>query len=278
MKGSNTDKTPTRIKIVRLAAALIAMAGGCTPVVAQSITIDGSTGMLPLATELVQAFKAKNASTPVMLGRGSPSLAAMRDVADGKIAIGLSSDPAGEAEQAAGLQSIEIARTAVVFATHPGVNVKGLTSEQACNVYSGKIKNWRDVGGPALSIVPLTRPAASFEPTLIRKYISCFNEARDIVSIPKAGDMAKALATNNGAIGMTNATFVAESHGAIRALAWNGNVPTIENIQTGSYPMVRRFYFVVKGTPSGTVSQFVAFVKNADGQKIITATKAVPVK
>lgn len=278
MSHSNIIRKVCRagIGVALLAAALVAGAPGSA--FAQQVTIDGSTGMFPIATELVQAFKAKNASAPIVLGRGSPSMTAMRDVADGKIIIGLSSDPLGEAERAAGLQSIEVARTAVVFGVNSAVTIAGLTSEQVCGIYSGRIKNWKDVGGPALSIVPLTRPATSFEPTMIRTHISCFKESREIISVPKAGDMAKALATNGGAIGMTNATFVAESHGAIRALAWNGAAPTRENIQAGSYPMVRRFYFVVKGAPSGTVGQFVAFVKGVDGQKVITETKAVPVK
>lgn len=278
MKTSKVVKKSARAKIAVLCVALATIAGGWTPATAQTVSIDGSTGMLTIATELVQAFKTKKDSAPVVLGRGSSSSAAMRDVADGKIVIGLSSDPVGDAERAAGLQSIEVARTAVVFATHAGVNVSGLTSEQACNIYSGKIKNWKDVGGPALSIVPLTRPVKEFDPTMIRKHMTCFKEAAEIISVPKAGDLAKALATNNGAIGMTNSTLVAESQGAIRAVAWNGTAPTADNVQSGSYPMVRRFYFIVKGTPSGAVGQFVSFVKSADGQKAIAALNAVPIK
>lgn len=268
----------TRLEIALLAVALNALAGNWMSVAAQPVTIDGSTGMLTIANELVQAFKAKKDSAPVTLGRGTSSSASMRDVADGKLSIGLSSDPAGETERAAGLQSIEVARAAVVFATHSAVNLSGLTSEQYCNIYAGKIKNWKEVGGPALSIVPLTRPVREFDPTIIRKHVPCFKEAPDIVSVPKAGDMAKALATNSGAIGMTNSTLVAESNGGIRALAWNDTAPTKENVQSGSYPMFRRFYFIVKGAPGGPVGQFVAFVKSAEGQKIITALNAAPIK
>lgn len=278
MKTSKIVQQGTRANIAVMAVALIALAGSWMSVAAQPVTMDGSTGMFPIATDLVQAYKAKNVSAPIALGRGSSSSAAMRDVADGKVAIGLSSDPVGEAERAAGLQSIEVARTAVVFGVHSAVNITGVTSEQVCNIYSGKVKNWKDVGGPALSIVPLTRPAKEFDPTIIRTHITCFKEATEIISVPKAQDMAKALATNSGAIGMTNATFVAQSHGGIRALAWNGTAPTTENIQAGSYPMVRRFYFIVKGAPSGTVGQFVAFVKGVEGQKVISETKSIPVK
>ena len=258
--------------------AVVLIAGAPSAPFAQQVTIDGSTGMFPIATDLVQAFKAKNASVSITLGRGFSSTTAMREVADGKLVIGLSGDPVGEIERAAGLQSIEVARAAVVFATHLAVNLSGLTSEQVCNIYAGKIKNWKDAGGPALSIVPLTRPVREFDPIIIRKNISCFKETAELISLPKAGDMAKALATKSGAIGMINSTFVAASNGGIRALALNGTAPTKENVQTGSYPMFRHFYFIVKDPPSGPVGQFVTFVKSVEGQKIITALNAVPIK
>lgn len=260
------------------ALVFVLTAGAPMPVSAQQITIDGSTGMIPLATDLVQAFKAKSSSVPIELRRGSSSAAAIRGVADGRINIGLSSDPAGDAERASGLQSIEIARTAVVFGVHSSVNVPGLTPEQICNIYSGTIKNWKDVGGPSLSIMPLTRPSNEADPTIVRRHLSCFKEGSGVVSLPKAGDMAKALASKAGAIGITNSSFVEDSNGAIRPLTFNGISPTLENVQGGSYPFIRRFYLITQGGPTGGIGQFVAFVKSAEGQQIIRQNKAVPVK
>jgi phosphate transport system substrate-binding protein len=264
--------------VVSLAAAAALLASGAGPARAQQITLDGSTGMLPLATELVQAFKAKHGATTVEVGKGSSSASAMRAVADGRIGIGLSSDPPGEAERAAGLQGIEIARTAVVLAVHASVTIPGLTSQQVCDIYARRIKNWKEVGGADLSIYPLTRPADEFDPTIIKKHYACFKEAEGVLILPKAGDMAKALSSKAGAIGMINTTYVETSQGATRALVLNSVAPTPENVQSEAYPLIRRFFFVTKGAPAGPVAQFVAFVKSTDGERVIRSTKAVPVK
>lgn len=278
MRKAKTVQKAPRTGIVALAVALVVITSSRLPAFAEQVMIDGTSGMLPLTANLVQKFKAKNSSVPLEMGGGFSSSAAMRAVADDKISIGLSSEPVGDAERSAGLQSIEIARVAVVFGVHSSVSVTGLTSEQICNIYSGKVVNWKEVGGSSLSIVPLTRPVNEFDPTLIRKHISCFKESAGVVSLPRPGDMAKALSTKSGAIGMTNEIFVADSNGAIRSLAWNGVSPTLENVQAGSYPLTRRFYFVVKESPRGGAAQFLAFVKGVEGQKVITESKAVPVK
>ncbi len=261
---------------VAITAALLAGWAGLAG--AQQITLDGSTGMLPLANELVQAFKAKHAAVPIEVGRGSSSSSAMRAVADGRLGLGLSSDPPGEAERAAGLQGLEIARAAVVFAVHAAVTIPGLTAQQLCDIYARKIRNWKEAGGPNLSILPLTRPADEFDPKIIKKHTPCFKEADGVLVLPKAGDMAKALASKPGAIGMLNITYVESSQGAIRALVLNGTAPTPEAVRSGAYPLFRPFFLVTKGAPAGTVAQFVAFVKSADGERVIQNTKAVPVR
>jgi len=264
--------------VVSLAAAAALLASGAGPVGAQQITLDGSTGMLPLATDLVQAFKAKGSATTIEVGKGSSGSSAMRAVADGRLNLGLSSDPPGQTERAAGLQGIEIARAAIVFAVHASVSLPGLTTQQLCDIYARKIKNWKEVGGSDLPILPLTRPVDEFDPTIIKKHNPCFKEADGVLILPKAGDMAKALASKPGAIGMINITYVETSQGATRALVLNGVAPTPENIQSGAYPLFRRFFFVTKGEPAGAAAQFVAFVKSADGERVIRNTKAIPAK
>ena len=269
-----------RMKHVALSLTMMAalLAGWAGLAGAEQITLDGSTGMLPLANELVQAFKTKHASVPIEVGRGSSGASAMRAVTDGRLNLGLSSDLPGEAERAAGLQGLEIARAAVVFAVHASVTIPGLTTQQLCDVYARKIKNWKEVGGSNLPILPLTRPVDEFDPTIIKKHNPCFKEADGVLSLPKAGDMAKALASKPGAIGMINITYVESSQGAMRALVLNGTAPTPEAVRSGAYPLFRRFFLVTKGEPAGATAQFVAFVKSADGQRVIQNTKAVPVK
>jgi phosphate transport system substrate-binding protein len=258
--------------------AVFLVSGSWISASGQQIVIDGTSGMLPLATDLVHAFKAKNPSLPLDLGKGTSSSSALRAVADGRITIGLSSEPVGEAERASGLHQVEIARVAVVFGVHSSVNVPGLSSQQICDIYSGKLKSWKEVGGPNLSITPLTRPPNETDPVIVRARIPCFKEGTGVVSLPKPRDMTKALSSKAGAIGMTNGIFVEESNGAIRGLMLNGVAPTPGNVQAGSYPLIRRFFVVTKGAPTGGVAQFINFVKGAEGQDVIRQSKAIPMK
>lgn len=264
--------------VVSLAATAALFAGAPGPAGAQQVTLDGSTGMLLLANELVRAFEVKHPSVPIEVGRGSSSSSAMRAVADGRISIGLSSDPPGEAARAAGLQGIEIARAAVVFAVHASVTIPGLSTQQVCDIYARKIKNWKEVGGPDLFILPLSRPADEFDPKIIKKHYPCFREAEGVLILPKAGHMAKALESKAGAIGMINSSYVENSRGATRALILNGAAATPENIRSGEYPLIRRFFLVTRGAPGGSVAQFVAFVKSPDGERVIRNTNTVPVQ
>lgn len=266
-------------RLAGIALAFTLASGSWSPASAQQTTIDGATGILPLATDLLQAYKAKSPSTTIAVGRGSSSTSAMRAVSDGKIAIGLSSDPVGAAERSSGMQGIEIARMAVVFAVNASVTgPANLTSEQICAIYAGKNRNWKEIGGPALSIVPFTRPASESDAKIVRQHVACFAEGEGVLSLPKAGDMAKALASKAGSVGMTNLTIVEDSQGAVKPLALNGITPTAANLENGSYRMARQFYFVVKGSPSGEAAQFIAFVKSKDGERVIQENKAVPAK
>ncbi|MFQ5882238.1 MAG: substrate-binding domain-containing protein [Candidatus Methylomirabilales bacterium] len=261
-----------------LTLTAVLVAGASVPARAQQLTMNGSSGMVPLARALVQAFEARNGSAPFEVGRGSSSGSAHRAVAADRLDVGLSSKPLGDAERTAGLHSVEIARTATVFAVHASVKISGLTTQQVCGIYAGTITNWQAVGGPDLAILPLTRPASETPAKIVRKHVPCFKEGKGVLSLLKAGHMAKALAAKAGAFGFTNLAFVQKSQGAIRALALNGTAPTPANLQSGVYPLVRRFFLITKGAPVGTVAEFVAFVKSADGDRVIRDTKAVPVQ
>lgn len=211
-------------------------------------------------------------------GPGSSSVAAIRALSADRLDIGLSSQVVGDNERALGLRTIEIAKSAVVFGIHGSLGVSGLRTQQVCDIYQRKTKSWKEVGGPDLAILPLTRPPHESDPKIVREQISCFKETEGVAVLESAGDMAKVLAGRSGAIGMTNTTVVESSQGAIKALALNGVVSNPENLQSGAYPLARQFFFVVKGSPTGAVADFLAFVKSPQGQRVIRDNKASPVK
>jgi phosphate transport system substrate-binding protein len=263
---------------VALLAAGILVAAASRPAPGQQIVLDGSTGWFPLTKELVQAFKARNGSAPFEFGSGSSSLSALRAVGEGRLAIAISSRALGEAERAAGLHGVEVARSAVVFAANASVGIAGLTADQVCAIYAGRIKNWKEVGGPDLAVIALTRNSGASDMRAVRNHLPCFKAGDAALPLVKSEEMAKVLTAKAGTIGFTNLTMVDGSRGRIRALALSGTAPTPENLQNGSYAMVRRFFLVTQGAPAGPAAQLVAFVKSADGERVIRAHQAVPVK
>jgi phosphate transport system substrate-binding protein len=111
--------------------------------------------------------------------------------------------------------------------------------------------------------------------------IGCLRElkmAATVQVMPKAGEMAQALAATPGAIGMTTMTVVEQSQGQITAMSLNGVAPSAEHVKRKTYPLTRDSFLVTKAHPSPAVASFLAFIQGPRGEEVIMANGAVPVK
>lgn len=90
--------------------------------------------------------------------------------------------------------------------------------------------------------------------------------------------MAKGLAETSGAIGMTTMTVVEQSNRRVKALMLNGVAPSAENVKSGRYFLTRDFYFVIKGEPTPSLRKFLDFVLSPEGDQVITANGAIPMR
>lgn len=246
------------------------------------IAMDGSTGVIPLAAALVEAFQERQPGTAIEMGTGLNPEARLKALAAGKIDIALASHGLN-LEDVARQEMIvhEIARTAVVFAVNASVPVTNLTDQEICDIYAGKTSSWQALGAAALEIKPLTRPDSEVDAEVVRAGIPCLTDLQMPAAVrimPKTGDMAKALSETAGAIGMTSLTVVEQSRGKIRALSLNGIAPTPENVVRGTYPLFRKSFLVTRSTPPPAVAQFLGFVRDPAGGAVIRANGAIPVR
>lgn len=268
-----------RITLLLLATSGVATAQGQN---SEKIGIDGSTGVLPLATALAKAFQARNPGVIVDLGGGLGTKARIESLAQGKIDIALAShglDIAAISRQ--GMTAHEVARTAVVFAVNAGVPLANLSAQQICDVYSGQTANWKALGGPDLAIAPRTRPDSEVDAEVVRGGIQCLKSLRkpDAVKVmPRAGDMAKELAATPGAIGMTSMTVVEQSEGRVRFVTIDGISPSAENVERKRYGLVREAFFVTKSPPPPAVGRFLEFARSPEGSEVMRANGAIPVR
>ncbi len=268
---------PSRLTITLLWALMASSAWG-----AEQIVIDGSSGMLPLANALASAYQQRSSDPQLEIGKGLGTGARLQALSEGKIQIALASHGIKPEDiQKGNLRIIEVAKGAIVFAVNASVPITNITESQVCDAYSGKIRTWQPLGGPDNPIAVLTRPPTEVDPEVIRAKVGCFKDLKEVETakvMARGGDMAKGLVETSDALGMTSMTVVEQSGGKVKALTLDGIPPTAENVKTGRYFLTRDFLFVMKGEPTPPVRKFLDFVLSPEGDRVIQANGAVPLR
>lgn len=265
-------------KFVSLAFMMVV---GSVAAQAQStIKIDGSMGSMPLVQALAKAYQAKQPAVTIQFGTGLNPKARIEALVAGTIDIALASHGLDvNALNRQGLPVTEIARTAVVFAANASANVAGLTNEEVCGVYAGRITNWKEVGGPDLAIVAHARPESEVDTEVVRDGVACLKGltfAPTVKIVQRSSDMVKSLSETSGALGVTTTTVVEQSGGKIWALMLNRVVANETNVSTGKYAIVREVFLVTKSISTPAVQGFVGFIRGAEGAAVIRANGAIP--
>jgi len=272
------------VKTCRVAALLLGMvlATVLDWRAGETFVVDGSTGVMPLVAALAKAYQARHPDAKVEIGQGLGTKARIQALADGKIDIALASHGLNVEEVSRqGMAVHEIAKVAVVFGVNATATVTDLTERQICDIYAGPVTNWKELGGPDLAIAPRTRPDTEVDTEVVRARIGCLKDLKmpeTVKVMPRSGDMAKELAATAGAIGMTTMTVVEQSQGQIKPVVLNGIAPTAENVRRKLYLLTRDSLLVTKLPPSSAVASFLEFIRSPEGEAVITANGAVPVK
>jgi phosphate transport system substrate-binding protein len=265
----------------QISAVLTTLIMAATAVSAEAILkVDGSTGAMPLVAALAKAYEAKTPNLKFEIGKGLGSKARIEALNSGRIDLAVASHGLNVDDLVRkGMIVDEIARTPVVFGVNASVPVANLLLSQICAIYSGDVTNWKSVGGPDLAVAARTRPDSEVDAEVVRSGIKCLKTLKmpeTVKVMQRGGDMAKELAATTGAIGMTTTTVVEQSGGKIKSLSVDGVAPTASNVNAGNYRMAREVYLVTNGNASPATRAFLAFVKSADGAKVIEANRAIP--
>lgn len=143
-----------------------------TPVVAkQSLSIPGTEAFTPLLVDLAQAYNASQSELEVDIPKPVGSRGGIKEVVSGKSSLAAVSRPLKQRERDKSLVYRAFAMSQIVFVINPKVTgVERLTKEQILAIYSGKITNWREVGGPDHKIYPITRDAGSTLKALVKGF------------------------------------------------------------------------------------------------------------
>jgi len=246
---------------------------------AQSIVIKGSTTVLPIAQAALEAYMKKNPGVQISLSGGGSGegikalLDKTTDIADSSREIKKEEIELAETRGVKPVAHV-VAYDAIIPVVHPKNKVSNLSIDQLSQIYQGKITNWKEVGGADLKIVVISRDSSSgtFESWdyFVMKKAKVTPKAQMLAS---NGALVTAVAKNRYAIAYLGMGYVNKS---VKAVQVNGVTASVKTALSKEYPFSRELYMYTNGEPTGDVAKFIAFVKSAEGQKIVAKEGFVP--
>ncbi|HEX3052625.1 MAG TPA: phosphate ABC transporter substrate-binding protein [Aggregatilineaceae bacterium] len=194
-----------------------------------------------------------------------------------------------EAAQKNGITPVEfvVAIDALAVIINPDNPVDALAIDQLADIYSGRITNWKEVGGRDAPIVLVSRESNSgthvyFLEEVVRKGDSENTDifAAETLMMPSSVGITSEVSRNPNAIGYDGLGYVTKDEKII-AVAESSDapsvLPSIESASDGTYPLSRNLYMYTAGEPSDTIATYLDWIRGPEGQQIVAASGFVPI-
>lgn len=228
-----------------------------------TVSASGSTALLPLLKPAQEEFQKKNPKVTVNIAGGG-SFTGQNQVAAGSVNIGNSDVPLQDNLKDKGLVETPIVGIPFVFIVNPDVTVENLTQQQYVDIFTGKITNWKEVGGKDEKITIIHRAKSSGSRGAITDIVLKGAAFTDNAVIQDSnGAVRSAIASTPGAIGYVDAAYVDQT---IKPLAYNGEKYSIDSVANGKYPVFTFGRMFTKGQPTGAIKAFIDYVLSKDFQ------------
>ncbi len=241
------------------------------------ITLAGGTALVPIAKETGKIFMERNPSVVISVSGGGSGFG-IREVAKKNIDIGMAGRDLTEEEKKKypNLVVYKIGIDGVAVVVNPSNPVSDLTKEQLKEIFSGKIKNWKEVGGKDEPINIYTRDENSGTRDTFWKYaLDKGNITDKSIVVASNGEMRAKIASDKNGIGYLSVGFIDNS---VKPVKLDGVEPTQENVQKGIYKVYRPLNMITNGKPEGMVKKYIDFVLSPEGQKIVQQEGFIPAK
>ena len=254
-------------------------AEGVTKLEGDIPVIDGAAALLPIYAGFVQSIYPE--SSVIYNGEDYDASSAMhytntrgayKDIVDGKADIIICAQPSDEQLQYARdngveLELVPIGSDAFVFIVNDSNPVNNITIEQIRGIYSGEIKNWKELGGKDIPIAAMRRNKNSGSQTALEKLMGDTPIKPDYTTL------------FGSPIGFSFRYYVTGmlGEGKVKILTINGIAPTAETIADGSYPVAGNIYAIYrKGETNENVQKAIDFMLSPEGQEIVERSGYIP--
>lgn len=283
MKSFGKSKVLTTLLVLMIGLMMVAGCGSNSgdktanqaAEVSGKVSASGSTALLPLLKPAQEEFHKMYDKVTVNIAGGG-SFTGMNQVSEGTVNIG-NSDVALPTEfKDKGIVDHKVVVLPFVFITNKDVTVDNLTEQQAIDILTGKITNWKEVGGQDKAITIIHRAKSSGSRATITETVLKGAAFTDQAVIQDSNGAVKAAIANTpGAIGYVDAPY---ADGSVKTLDYNGVKYSPEAVTSGKYPVYSYGHMYTKGEATGATKAFIDYVMSADFQNTyVEKTGFIPI-
>jgi len=256
------------------------------------LVIKGSDTLLPLAQAWAEEFMRKHPDVSVSVtgGGSGVGIAALLDgtcdIADASRNLTKSEE---ERARSLGIQIYEtkVAIDGISIIVNPQNPINSLTLSQLKDIYTGRIKSWKELGGEDIKITAVGRdtPSGTYE-LFKEKVLGEENYAPTVLNTPSNNQIAMTVSQDVGAIGYVGVAYADKfsKTGKVKIIAIAKDksspplLPTKENIKSEKYPLYRYLFNYTRGEPKGIVKEYLDFVLSPEGQRKVEEVGYIPLK
>jgi phosphate transport system substrate-binding protein len=236
------------------------------------ITVAGSTSVEPFAELLAEEYMSHHPESHIYV-QGGGSTAGIEAAVTRAANIGMSSRSLIDDEKK--LYAVTIARDAIAIIVNPINPIDNLSLDQIRDVFSGKIENWKELGGPNKPIDIVTREEGSGTRESFQKFVMGKEDSSLGALVQDSNGAVRQVISNDvSAIGYMSLGLVNDQ---VKAIEVSGVEPNLGNVYSDKYKLVRPFLFVFNGEPVGEAKSFLDFVLSSPAQKLLLKEGLVPV-
>ncbi len=259
------------VRIWPIAGMLLGLS--CHFAQAEELVIPGSGNPEVVLKALADVFNRQQTQHSVSIPPSTGAAGALRDVEAGKAVLGRIGRPLKPDESARGLSYVALGRDPVAFVAGAGVQIKGLSTAQVLDAYTGKVSNWSEVGGKAGPIRAIGREVSDTSRQSISRVINPFGDLTfgpgiKLVNLdPQMIDLLDRYPTS---LGFLNRSALAACKTRVNLLALDGMEPSPQNVGAGRYPIWIEFGLIHKTGKLGPAAKsFIEFSRSSEGIRIL---------
>ena len=239
-----------------------------------TLDISGGTAHIPVMKEAAKRIMTTNPDIRITVAGGGSGVG-VKQVGEGLVTIGNTGRPLKEDEiKKYGLVTYPFAIDGVAIVVNPKNKINSLTTQQVMDIYSGKIKDWKEVGGAKGAINIFGREDGSGTREVFTERAIKKGELVSSVNVVNSnGAMKTAVAQDKRAIGYVGIGHIDNS---VKAPTFDGVVPSQENAANGTFKVTRNLFMNTKGKAEGITKLFIDYIFSPEGAEIIKDSGYIP--